>query len=29
MDFKKLLAYQKGLDLAMTIFNLSKDFLKG
>ena len=28
MDFKKLLAYQKGFDLAMTIFDLSKDFPK-
>ena len=28
MDFKQLLAYQKGFNLAMTIFNLSKDFPK-
>jgi four helix bundle protein len=26
MAFKKLLAYQKGFDLAMEIFHLSKDF---
>lgn len=28
MDFKKLLAYQKSFDLAMTIFELSKSFPK-
>lgn len=28
MDFKKLLAYQKGFDLAMSIFEISKSFPK-
>ena len=28
MDFKKLLAYQKGFDLAMAIFEISKSFPK-
>ncbi|WP_422105693.1 four helix bundle protein [Winogradskyella sp.] len=28
MDFKKLLAYQKGFDLAMSIFEISKAFPK-
>lgn len=28
MDFKKLLAYQKGFDLAMSIFEMSKSFPK-
>ncbi|WP_299125382.1 four helix bundle protein [uncultured Winogradskyella sp.] len=28
MDFKKLLAYQKGFDLAMYIFKVSKSFPK-
>lgn len=28
MDFKKLLAYQKGFDLAMVIFEISKMFPK-
>lgn len=28
MSFKTLLAYQKGFDLAMEIFNLTKDFPK-
>ena len=28
MDFKKLLAYQKSFDLAMTIFEASKSFPK-
>lgn len=28
MDFKKLLAYQKSFDLAMDIFEISKNFPK-
>lgn len=28
MDFKKLMAYQKGFDLAMSIFEISKSFPK-
>ena len=28
MSFKTLLAYQKGFDLAMEIFHLTKDFPK-
>ncbi len=28
MDFKKLLAYQKGFDLVMSIFEISKSFPK-
>lgn len=28
MDFKKLLAYQKAFDLAMSIFEISKSFPK-
>ncbi|MCC1485507.1 four helix bundle protein [Winogradskyella immobilis] len=28
MDFKKLLAYQKGFELAMSIFEISKSFPK-
>ncbi len=28
MDFKQLLAYKKGFDLSMKIFNISKSFPK-